>query len=309
MFDFDNILKYFGGGDKDKGWQGIIGAALGLGAGYDSYKEAKKAQDEGRSRPTSGYQGGIPEYTAYRKQVPLTDTTRRPGSSGQRYFTDMEYVATPAYEYPVIPEQGENETDEVYSQKISDLTTAAYNTQQANLASLLGDAQTRATAQQTELETSNKNNPFRGTATPPNYTPVINQNVAATPKFTASNDIYDVLNRLVESSKATPYGTTTTVSDTENVVKAAEGGIMGMYLGGPTDGMADQIPARISGRQEARLSDGEYVVPADVVSHLGNGNSDAGAKVLKDMMARVRTARTGSPQQGKEINPNKLLPR
>ena len=84
---------------------------------------------------------------------------------------------------------------------------------------------------------------------------------------------------------------------------------MGMYLGGPTDGMADQIPARISGRQEARLSDGEYVVPADVVSHLGNGNSDAGAKVLKDMMARVRTARTGSPQQGKEINPNKLLPR
>ena len=81
-----------------------------------------------------------------------------------------------------------------------------------------------------------------------------------------------------------------------------------MYLGGRTDGMADQIPARIDGRQEARLSDGEYVVPADVVSHLGNGNSDAGAKVLKDMMGRVRQARTGTPKQGKEINPNKILP-
>ena len=67
--------------------------------------------------------------------------------------------------------------------------------------------------------------------------------------------------------------------------------------------MADKIPARIEGEQEARLSDGEFVIPADVVSHLGNGNSDAGAKVLKDMMSRVRKARTGNKKQGKEIDP------
>ena len=82
----------------------------------------------------------------------------------------------------------------------------------------------------------------------------------------------------------------------------------GYYLGGSTDGMADKIPARIDNQQEARLSDGEFVVPADVVSHLGNGNSNAGAKNLYSMMDRVRKARTGNTKQGTEINPNKFIP-
>ena len=72
--------------------------------------------------------------------------------------------------------------------------------------------------------------------------------------------------------------------------------------------MADKVPANIEGKQEARLSDGEFVIPADVVSHLGNGNSDAGAKVLQDMMRRVRKARTGNDKQGKEIDPKKFIP-
>ncbi|MAO22711.1 MAG: hypothetical protein CMJ25_18330 [Phycisphaerae bacterium] len=92
----------------------------------------------------------------------------------------------------------------------------------------------------------------------------------------------------------------------------ATGGIAelkkGKYLDGASDGMADKVPATIDGQQEARLSDGEFVIPADVVSHLGNGNSDAGAKVLKDMMDRVRKARTGNEKQGKEIDPKKFIP-
>ena len=84
-------------------------------------------------------------------------------------------------------------------------------------------------------------------------------------------------------------------------------GSKGYYLGGATDGMADQIPASIEGTQEARLSDGEFVIPADVVSHLGNGNSDAGAHQLHGMMDRIRKARTGTIQQGREINPNNFL--
>ena len=92
----------------------------------------------------------------------------------------------------------------------------------------------------------------------------------------------------------------------------AAGGIIGMntgyYLGGTTDGMADKVPARIDNGQEARLSDGEFVIPADVVSHLGNGNSEAGAKQLYEMMSRTRKTRTGNPKQGKEINPRKMLP-
>lgn len=84
--------------------------------------------------------------------------------------------------------------------------------------------------------------------------------------------------------------------------------VKGMYLGGTTDGMADKIPAAINGRQPAALSDGEFVIPADVVSHLGNGNSAAGAKTLQEMMARIRKERTGNPKQGKRIDPNKLTP-
>ena len=82
----------------------------------------------------------------------------------------------------------------------------------------------------------------------------------------------------------------------------------GRYLDGPTDGMADQIKTDIDGKQPARLSHGEFVIPADVVSHLGNGNSDAGADVLYDMMAKVRKARTGNTKQGKQINPRKYTP-
>jgi hypothetical protein len=98
----------------------------------------------------------------------------------------------------------------------------------------------------------------------------------------------------------------------------AEGGLAGLarggstgaprYLRGQTDGMADKIPSDIDGVQPAKLSHGEFVIPADVVSHLGNGNSDAGAKVLYKMMDRVRQARTGNKRQGRQINPEKFTP-
>ncbi len=80
------------------------------------------------------------------------------------------------------------------------------------------------------------------------------------------------------------------------------------FLSGGGDGMSDSIKAKIDGRQEARLADGEFVIPADVVSHLGNGSSKAGAKQLYAMMERIRKARTENPKQGKQINPRKLMP-
>lgn len=92
------------------------------------------------------------------------------------------------------------------------------------------------------------------------------------------------------------------------------GGALGSYsdggrmLKGPGDGMSDNIPAVIGKKQPARLADGEFVVPADVVSHLGNGSTDAGAKQLYAMMDKIRAARTGTKKQGKQINPRKYMP-
>jgi len=82
----------------------------------------------------------------------------------------------------------------------------------------------------------------------------------------------------------------------------------GRLLKGPGDGMSDSIPAMIGKKQEARLADGEFVVPADVVSGLGNGSTDAGAKHLYKMMDKVRHARTGRKSQAKQIKADKYVP-
>jgi hypothetical protein len=95
------------------------------------------------------------------------------------------------------------------------------------------------------------------------------------------------------------------ISDLGSYSDYARGGRM---LKGPGDGMSDSIPASIAGKRPARLATEEFVVPADVVSHLGNGSSDAGAKQLYAMMDKVRTARTGRKSQGREINPQKYMP-
>ena len=91
-------------------------------------------------------------------------------------------------------------------------------------------------------------------------------------------------------------------------VKAASGGMMaaggistlggysdgGRLLKGPGDGVSDSIPATIGGKQPARLADGEFVIPARIVSEIGNGSTEAGAKKLYAMMDRVQRARKKS---------------
>ena len=105
---------------------------------------------------------------------------------------------------------------------------------------------------------------------------------------------------------------------TQDTTEAAAGGTMrynlggysdgGRMLKGPGDGMSDSIPASIAGKQPARLADGEFVVPADVVSHLGNGSTDAGAKKLYGMMDRIRKARTGKKKQAPAVKTARYMP-
>jgi hypothetical protein len=121
-------------------------------------------------------------------------------------------------------------------------------------------------------------------------------------------NIYGRGNRIVAMQKALKEG--------KMVNGMASGGISslggysdgGRMLKGPGDGMSDSIPGVIAGRQPARLADGEFVVPADVVSHLGNGSTDAGAKRLYGMMDKVRKARTGKKKQAPAVKANKYMP-
>tara|TARA_R100000426_G_C4816846_1_gene108795 strand:+ start:446 stop:1207 length:762 start_codon:yes stop_codon:yes gene_type:complete len=194
--------------NKVAGLAGLAGSAFGL---FPS------------SQPVTGYQGEIPRYRAVRSRVPGTfDPTRRPGSGGQRYFSDMQFV----------PEADKEAA-------MAAAATEAKGLQSVNLANPAQD------------RTANM--------------------------FMAEGGI--------ATAKKKPR-----------------------YLDGDTDGMADEVPAMIDNEQPAMLSDGEFVIPADVVSHLGNGNSDAGAKVLEEMMDEVRMARTGTKKQAPEIDPEDFLP-
>jgi hypothetical protein len=227
----------------DLNWGTLLTTGAGLVGAYNAYKQA-----EAGSKPT-GYQGGIPSYTAVQGRAAEPVAGSRPGA-GHQYFTGVQFA---------------NNAD----------------------SAALPAAQATRDTQLTNLNKFNVENAKQAAA---------QQAVQQTPALMTSDKFFG------------------------NVPKAAYGGLMGLahggkpthphgtYLRGDTDGMADKIPGTIDGIQPARLAHGEFVVPADVVSHLGNGNSDAGAKQLYKMMDRIRMARTGNPKQGKEINPNKFMP-
>jgi hypothetical protein len=94
----------------------------------------------------------------------------------------------------------------------------------------------------------------------------------------------------------------------ENIIRMNEGGISslgeysdgGQLLKGPGDGVSDSIPATIGEKQPARLADGEFVIPARIVSELGNGSTEAGARKLYAMMERIQKSR------GKTVGKNKV---
>ena len=83
---------------------------------------------------------------------------------------------------------------------------------------------------------------------------------------------------------------------------------MGGRIRGAGGGLDDLIPGTIEGRKEVRLADGEFVVPADVVSHLGDGSSDHGVRKLTEMMDRIRTQKTGTTKQAGHIKDKKVMP-
>jgi hypothetical protein len=109
---------------------------------------------------------------------------------------------------------------------------------------------------------------------------------------------------------------------TTYTTKAAGGGLMslnggghlggysdgGRLLRGPGDGVSDSIPATIGGKQPARLATGEFVVPARIVSELGNGSTDAGAQRLYEMMDRVQHARRKTKNVAANTKAAKYLP-
>lgn len=265
-----NALKktIFNDGDPTKGLN-LAGLATGALGLYSLF-----GNKSSNPAPVGGYNVPVPDLAAVRAQVPYAaDPNRRPGEAGRSYFTDMQYKA-PA--------------DAAAAQ------TAA-NTQAQGIAS----AYTPRTAVVNPYASGEKMFPTK-------YNPVAAGTGTGATTATNASGVASLL----------PISARMPVSETDKteVKTAAQGGLMSFakgganYLRGRTDGMADKLNTSIDNKQAAKLSHGEFVIPADVVSHLGNGNSDAGADKLYQMMARIRKARTGNPQQGKRINPDKFMP-
>jgi len=315
----------------------------------------------------------IPRFRAIREAVGGTyDPNRRPGSSGQRYFSDVEYANPNMAPRVFDSEAAGYETQAAYDARFDRSMDAAIDAardvtreqasglQALNLSNLAKQQRPVLTQPSASTDSASRfYKPGEGIGSLAGFLDTQKNLVSeasrrlpvgsgmtpaqrsVTGALTAAPD--DVVAKLINMGIFTPetaaqfyqsrypgftpeqvqealgqYAPTVSTGQmgpqqqTLTVNGMAQGGLAsvapkGMYLGGSTDGMADQIPATIDNRQPAALSDGEFVIPADVVSHLGNGNSDAGAKQLYGMMDRIRKARTGSTEQGKQINPNKFL--
>jgi hypothetical protein len=238
--------------------------------GIGAYKLATD-KDEG------GYNVPVPKLAAISQQIDYNDPNRRPGAAGRQYFTDPRYV------------------------KEGDAASIAS-------AQAASDAQAKGILAAYKPTVAPEVNPWVGkmkrdynppTTTAAKTNTATTTAAAATPASTGIAAALPVM------------PTQEQLMDPNYKIPMASGGIAmasGRYLEGDTDGMADKIPSTIDGDQEAALSHGEFVIPADVVSHLGNGNSDAGAQKLYEMMDRIREARTGTKEQGKKINPDKFMP-
>lgn len=282
----------------------------------------------------TGYQGEIPTYSAVRQRVGDTyDPTRRPGSGGQRYFSDVSYVAPEnvgAAQESAIQQAAtlrQSNIDNPAQQRTATAQPVAL--MRGGIARLQGGGhlsqQDKANAAFSDLDATTAEMGEQGITSEFMY----NGNRILGFENEEAKAAYEI-NEILRKLRAGEI----TIEEAEKFMRQnqppqqmpqpaqptapmgsgmAQGGIAsvkpkGYYLGGVTDGMADKVPAQIDNQQPAALSDGEFVIPADVVSHLGNGNSNAGAQQLYGMMDNIRQARTGTTQQGKQINPNKFMP-
>ena len=117
----------------------------------------------------------------------------------------------------------------------------------------------------------------------------------------------NIINMFVEK-----YGNEAFMQLRDMILKQAAGNpnaqTEGLIQGQGNSGMADDLPGVIGNKEKIAVSQDEFIVPADVVSMLGDGSSDAGSKQLYNMMDRVRKAKTGGTTQAPPIDPNKVMP-
>ena len=300
------VLNGFKNADGSYNWAAIATAGTGL---YSMLKN----KDEG------GYNVPVPKMDAVRQQVAYDDTNRRPGFAGRQYLTDPRFVkqgdaASMTAAQDIAAGQaagllaayktaGAPSAVNPWAGKLQPEWNPAAPTVNELYQNVLGRAPEAGMADYWNNKFGTTINPQEASQFKSMAQPELDKRAAAALPVSSNAAATGI-------ASALPVIPTQEQLMTPNYkIGMASGGIANArYLQGGTDGMADKIPAAIDNEQPAALSHGEFVIPADVVSHLGNGNSEAGADKLYQMMARIRKARTGNEKQGKKINPDKFMP-
>lgn len=265
--------------------KGGIGSVLGI-AGAAGL--AQQLMGGGGSSGYAGYQGGIPSLTAQRRQyaVPLTSAPYTTKLSDQ----DVKNFLSRPNLTEAMAARGMNEYG-ISPERVAGIFNVPAATVQSKYQEALG----------------------------PNY--------AARRPGSGGVTYFSPMtyNKVVPpvDPAGTTTGTTETVTDAnaETVIKAGGGSIHssgiaslggysdgGQLLRGPGDGVSDDIPATIGDKQPARLADGEFVVPARIVSELGNGSTEAGARKLYAMMDRIKASRSKAKNIAANTKADKHLP-
>ena len=226
-----------------------------------------------------GYKGGIPDLVSSRQMMPIPKTmqnaagqtvARRPGSGGVSYFSPNQYL-TPAQ-------------------------AAAAKTEQP----MVQPAQPTMQPATAEVDRS----PYLARDPIPSWmsSPAIQKALTSQAAVTGNNGedggpIFSSASR-PELARLAGGGITTLGGYSDG----------GRLLRGPGDGVSDSIPATIGKDQPARLADGEFVIPARIVSELGNGSTEAGARKLYAMMDRIKKARSKAKNIAADTKSDKHLP-
>ena len=238
----------------------------------------------GNSQGYSGYQGKIPKFTAQRQQYGL------PIAQTGVYTPNLPANATAAQKASAItPQQLTSylNTGHLNDAQIAN-TMSRYGITPENLAPLTG------------LDTKTIQD---------RYNTAMGPNAQLAGHYRPGQGGITYFSPMQYNIPSAPPATPATTTPTTDVVPAASGGLMNSYaagggigslgtysdggrlLKGPGDGVSDSIPAQIGEHQPARLADGEFVIPARIVSEIGNGSTDAGARKLYAMMERIQKDR------------------
>ena len=308
-----------------------VGGTLGLAALLAS-------MNKGKATDNNTYTGTVPTYSAARQQLPVSQTRPgsaaapyRPGQGGITYFTPVNYnrTADPVAESAVEPEF-----------KAAVMPDYGYAPRKLDSEVLMAEGGQVSAGLPTEGNQS-MNYPSREGGYGYGGEGAIGQGglapQGALPQFAGLGSLggnplmaqgmnQGGINGLYGGANSPPPQYTTgghsldpSMQDQPNVGMAHGGAVPGQYnlgsysdggrlLKGPGDGVSDSIPAIIGRKQPARLATGEFVIPARIVSELGNGSTEAGAKRLYEMMKRVQQTRRKTKNVAANTNAAKYLP-